>query len=90
LRAGEFLRVSDLKRPTLVAKGSTVTMVFEAPGITLTATGRALAEGGEGDPIPVLNPTSFRQVVAVVTAAGTVRVGAAPGAQINAMAAARP
>lgn len=90
LRAGEFLRISDLKRPTLVAKGSTVTMVFEAPGITLTATGRALAEGGEGDSIPVLNPTSFRQVVAVVTAAGTVRVGAAPGAQINAMAAARP
>src|SRR5690349_22698487 len=29
LRAGEFLRISDLKRPTLVAKGSTVTMVFE-------------------------------------------------------------
>jgi flagella basal body P-ring formation protein FlgA len=90
LRAGEFLRISDLKRPTLVAKGSTVTMVFDAPGITLTATGRALAEGGEGDSIPVLNPTSFRQVAAVVTAAGTVRVGPATGAQTNVVAAARP
>jgi flagellar basal body P-ring formation protein FlgA len=90
LRAGEFLRISDLKRPTLVAKGSTVTMIFEVPGITLTATGRALAEGGEGDSIPVLNPTSFRQVVAVVTAPGTVRVGSAAGAKTNELAAARP
>jgi len=73
--AGEFLRSSDLKRPALVAKGSNVTMVFEAPGIHLTAVGRALAEGGEGDSIAVLNPTSYRQVVAVVTAPGTVRVG---------------
>jgi flagella basal body P-ring formation protein FlgA len=75
LREGETLRVSDLKRPTLVAKGATVTMVFDAPGMSLTAVGRALAEGGEGDSIAVLNPTSYRQVVAVVTAPGVVRVG---------------
>jgi flagellar basal body P-ring formation protein FlgA len=75
LRTGEFLRNSDLKRPALVAKGSNVTMVFEAPGIHLTAVGRALAEGGEGDSIAVLNPTSYRQVVAVVTAPGMVHVG---------------
>lgn len=75
LRAGEILHMSDLKRPALVAKGATVTMVFEAPGMAMTATGRALAEGGEGDSIPVLNPTSYRQVVAVVTAPGVVRVG---------------
>jgi flagella basal body P-ring formation protein FlgA len=77
LRAGEPLRLSDLKHPTLVAKGATVTMVFDAPGVSLTAMGRALAEGGEGDSIPVLNPTSYRQVVAVVTGPGTVRVGTA-------------
>jgi flagella basal body P-ring formation protein FlgA len=77
LRAGEFLRNSDLKRPALVAKGSNVTMVFEAPGIHLTAVGRALAEGGEGDSITVLNPTSYRQIGAVVTAPGMVRVGPA-------------
>jgi flagella basal body P-ring formation protein FlgA len=76
LRAGELIRDSDLKRPTLVAKGANVTMVFEAPGMQLTAVGRALAEGGEGDSIPVLNPTSYRQVSAVVVSAGTVRVSA--------------
>ena len=78
LRAGEVLRLSDVKRPALVAKGATVTMVFEAPGMSLMAVGRALAEGGEGDSIAVLNPTSYRQVVATVTAPGVVRVGS-PG-----------
>jgi flagella basal body P-ring formation protein FlgA len=75
LRAGELIRSNDLKRPALVAKGSTVTMLFEAPGMRLTATGRALAEGAEGDTITILNPTSFRKVEAVVIKAGTVRVG---------------
>ena len=91
LRAGEFLRNSDLKRPALVAKGSNVTMIFEAPGIHLTAVGRALAEGGEGDSIAVLNPTSYRQVIAVVTAPGTVHVGAAMTGEksLKAVAAAR-
>ena len=76
LRAGELIRTTDIKRPTLVAKGSTVTMIFEAPGMKLTAVGRALAEGGQGESITVLNPTSYRQVEATVIAPGTVRVGA--------------
>ncbi len=76
LHAGEMIRSSDLKRPTLVAKGATVTMIFEAPGMSLTAVGRAMAEGGEGDTISVLNPTSYRQVSAVITGPGTVHAGA--------------
>ena len=76
LKAGELIRTSDLKRPTMVAKGSTVTMLFEAPGMRLSAVGRALAEGAEGDTITILNPTSYRKVEAVVIKAGTVRVGA--------------
>jgi flagella basal body P-ring formation protein FlgA len=90
LRAGELLRMSDLKHPTLIAKGATVTMVFDAPGISLTAVGRALAEGGEGDSIAVLNPTSYRQVVAVITGPGTVRVGPSGASpKTNEIAAAR-
>jgi len=75
LKAGELIRTNDVKRPTLVAKGSTVTMLFEAPGMRLSAVGRALAEGAEGDTITILNPTSYRKVEAVVIKAGTVRVG---------------
>jgi len=79
LKAGELIRTSDLKRPAMVAKGSTVTMLFEAPGMRLTSTGRALTEGAEGETITVLNPTSFRKVEALVIKPGTVRVGPLDG-----------
>jgi len=94
LKAGELIRANDLKRPTMVAKGSTVTMLFEAPGMRLSAIGRALTEGAEGDTITILNPTSFRKVEAVVVKAGTVRVGAfdahAASAPSEKLAAGRP
>jgi flagella basal body P-ring formation protein FlgA len=70
--------MADVKHPTLVAKGATVTMVFEAPGLSLSASGRALAEGGEGDSITVLNTVSYRQVQATIIGPGTVRVGSGP------------
>jgi flagella basal body P-ring formation protein FlgA len=59
--------------PVLVVKGSTVTMTFAVPGIVLTATGRAMSDGGLGETIVVQNPASFRQVSCIVTGAGTVR-----------------
>ncbi|MDE2182226.1 MAG: flagellar basal body P-ring formation protein FlgA [Alphaproteobacteria bacterium] len=77
LRAGESLRLDDVRRPILVTRGSTVTMTFEAPGITLTAMGRAMNEGGLGDTITVQNPASYRQVSAIVVAPGQVRAAAA-------------
>jgi flagella basal body P-ring formation protein FlgA len=73
LHQGESVRNDDVRHPILVTKGSTVTMTFEAPGITLTAVGRAMSEGGVGDTVTVLNPASYRQISAVVTGAGTVR-----------------
>jgi len=73
LHAGESVRTDDVRRPILVSKGSTVTMIFEAPGVTLTATGRAMSEGGLGESVTVLNPASYRQIIAVVTGPGSVR-----------------
>ena len=91
LRAGELIRETDLKRATLVAKGSTVTMVFEVPGMKLMSVGRALTEGAAGDSITVLNPTSYRQVEATVIAPGTVRVGNPIAAPLpNGLAQAQP
>ena len=86
LRAGDLIRSIDVKRHALVTKGSTVTMKFDAEGISLTAVGRAMADGADGDVITVLNPTSYRQVQALVVAPGEVRVGApsAPVAQLAA------
>jgi flagella basal body P-ring formation protein FlgA len=72
LRAGEPVRADDVRRPILVAKGSLVTMNFTVPGITLTATGKAMSEGGMGETVTVLNPVSYRQITAIVTGAGEV------------------
>jgi flagella basal body P-ring formation protein FlgA len=73
LRTGFTMRNDDVRPPLLVLKGSTVTMVFDAPGVTLTAMGRAMSEGGLGETVTVQNPASFRQITAVVTGPGTVK-----------------
>jgi flagella basal body P-ring formation protein FlgA len=73
LRAGESLRPDDVRRPVVVTKGQTVTMKFIAPGVELTAMGRAMSEGGVGDTVSVQNPASFRMITAIVTGPGLVR-----------------
>lgn len=75
LHAGEPIRAEDIRMPILVEKDSTVTMTFDAPGISLTATGRAMNEGGMGETVVVQNPVSFRQVSCIVTGPGRVRAG---------------
>jgi len=75
LRAGEAVRADDVRKPVIVTKGSTVTMTFNAPGVELSATGKAMSEGGLGETVVVLNPVSYRQVSATVIGAGQVRAG---------------
>ena len=83
LRAGESVRNDDVRHPIMVTKGSTVTMIFEVPGVSLTATGRAMSEGGLGENVTVLNPASFRQITAIVTGQGTVKAQAGMGASVS-------
>ena len=73
LSAGQPFRGEDVRRPIVVTKGQTVTMEFNAPGVELTAMGRAMSEGGIGDTVTIQNPASYRMVSAIVTAPGTVR-----------------
>jgi len=77
LHAGETVRADDVRRPIVITKGTLVTMTFEAPGITLTATGKAMSEGGVGESITVVNPVSFRQITATVIGPGMVRAESA-------------
>ena len=42
LGAGQPLRNADVRRPIVVTKGQTVTMVFSVPGVEVTAIGRAM------------------------------------------------
>ncbi len=70
----------DLAPPALVGKNALVTLVVEAPGISLTAQGRALEAAPRGAVVPVMNLASRTVVEGQVTGPGRVRVamGAAP------------
>jgi len=73
LSAGQPFRGEDVRRPIVIIKGQTVTMQFAAPGVELSAMGRAMSEGGVGDTVTVQNPASYRMVSGIVVAPGTVR-----------------
>ena len=74
LRAGVPLRAGDLRVPVMVAKGALVTITYEAPGLQLSATARALENGGDGALIRVSNLHSKRTVEAIVISPTLVRV----------------
>lgn len=76
MRAGQKLRQGDVERPRMLKKGEVVTLIYEVPGMTLTAMGRAVTDGATGDIISVINAQSHRTVEAKVTGAGTVTVEA--------------
>lgn len=74
IRPGSPVRVNDLKAPVVVAKGSVVKMTITAGALTLTANGRALEDGGDGDTIRVMNTKSKQSVEAQVIRPGLVKV----------------
>lgn len=80
LRAGAPIRVSDLREPVTVAKGSTVTMIYRTPVMVLTATGRAAESGSRGDTIRVTNTQTKKSIDARIL--GPDRVEVVAGAQL--------
>ena len=86
LVAGQPFRGDDVRRPIVIIKGQTVTMEFDAPGVQLTAMGRAMSEGGVGDTLTVQNPVSYRMISAIVIAPGTVRATGTITAPTNSIA----
>lgn len=74
LRQGAPVRLSDLQRPVLVPRNSSVTMTVKTPFMRLTTQGRAVDEGGKGDVVRVTNLNSKRVVEAVVEGPGMVVV----------------
>ncbi|WP_417452136.1 flagellar basal body P-ring formation chaperone FlgA [Kordiimonas sp.] len=66
LQPGRPLYTTDVMAPVVVEKGSVVTMVVQLGGLSLTASGRALENGGQGDTIRVMNTKSKQTVDAKV------------------------
>ncbi len=77
LRPGQPLHEADLMKPAVVQRNDMVTIVYEAPGFTLTLRGQAQDAGALGDTISVANVQSKRVVQGIVTGPGRVTVRAA-------------
>ena len=78
LHPGQPLHDADLMKPVLVQRNDNVTIVYEAPGVTLTLRGQAQDAGALGDTISVQNVQSKQLVQGVVTGPGRVTITATP------------
>ena len=76
LRAGAIVRTGDIIRPQLVRRGEPVAITVRSAGLTITAQGRALSGGGQGDLVRVLNTATNRTLDGVVEKTGSVRIAA--------------
>lgn len=74
LRVGAPIRVSDLREPVTVAKGSTVTMIYRTSVMLLTATARAMESGSRGDTIRVMNTQTKKSIDARILGPDKVEV----------------
>ncbi|QHI96467.1 flagellar basal body P-ring formation protein FlgA (plasmid) [Aristophania vespae] len=73
---GDPVLVTDLRRVTLIHQGDPVLITYSTPGLRLTATGRALEDGGSGQFVHALNLGSKMIVQGKVMASGEIRVDA--------------
>ncbi|MCJ2090177.1 flagellar basal body P-ring formation chaperone FlgA [Methylobacterium sp. E-005] len=86
LAAGTVLRISDTAPPELVARGESVTIVYETPSISLAMRGLANQAGRLGAVVNVVNTASQKVLQATVIGPGRVSVGPGPATQQQAAA----
>lgn len=90
LSAGSVLRSGDVAPPDLVARGESVAIVFETPGVSLSMRGIANESGRLGASVSVTNGASKKVLQAVVVGPGRVSVSPAPQPQPLLQASAAP
>lgn len=74
LSAGNPITARNLRIPLIVAKGKLVNLSLRYNGLSLSLTGRALADGSMGSIIPIMNLQSKRTIHAEVIGKDAVRV----------------
>ena len=73
--AGKPVRAGDLGPPALVDRNQLVSLVFLSGGLAISAEGRSLGRGSEGDLVQVMNLASRNTVTGRVGPDGAVYVG---------------
>ena len=73
--AGRPVLASDLGAPAVVDRNQIVPLAYQSGALAILTEGRALARGGVGDVIRVMNLASRSTVSGRISANGTVLVG---------------
>ncbi|MET3713135.1 flagella basal body P-ring formation protein FlgA [Sphingomonas trueperi] len=74
LTPGTLLRSGDVMKPQLVKRGEPVTARIVSGAMVITAAGRALGSGAQGDPVRIVVTATNRTLDGVVDGSGTVRI----------------
>jgi flagellar basal body P-ring formation protein FlgA len=74
LYAGRPISVDDVGRAAVVERNQTVALIYRSGGLSILTEGKALARGGPGDIIKVMNLTSRTTVMGIIGLDGTVAV----------------
>src|SRR5690606_29568075 len=72
--AGTLLSATDLVAPRIIRRGDSVALVSRRGGVEVRVAGKALADAGEAERVPVENLSSRRVVQGIATSAGDVLV----------------
>ena len=75
LYAGRPIHAADLMPPAIVDRNQIITLAYETAGLKILTEGRALARGGEGEVIRVMNLSSRTTVFGRIATDGSVQVG---------------
>jgi len=67
------LELKDLDKPLVLKRGDMVKIVYDQPGLSVTAKGQVNADGSVGDTLAVTNITSQKKIFCKVLDAQTVR-----------------
>ena len=74
LYAGRPISAADIGAAALVERNQTVALVYRSGGLSILTEGRALARGGPGDVIKVMNLSSRATVTGTINPDGSVAV----------------
>ena len=74
LSAGTALTTNMVRKPQIIKRGQQVAIIAVTGNLEVRMTGKALAHGGVGDRIRVLNLSSRKKLEGTITSSGAVRV----------------
>ena len=75
--AGKPIQAAHIGPSAIIERNQIVSLSYSAGGLTILTEGRALARGGVGETIEVMNLTSRTKVAGLIGPDGVLRVGPA-------------